>query len=280
MILITGATGNVGKELALQLWERGESLRVFTRDARKVEHLDPGIERCVGDLDKPETLEPAFEGVQRVFLATFQAQQDINAIEAARRAGIQQIVKLSSLEASKPHLKIGRWHREREEIIEASGLGWTFLRPGMFMTNTIEWWAETIKKQGAVYFPGGKGRVAPIDPRDVAVVAAVALTQPGHLGKIYELTGPELLSIDDMAQVIGRVLGRTIKYVNVPLFAARVQMLLSGMEGELVGALMEVANELRNDRGAQLTDTVELISGRRARTFEAWCRENSRAFQE
>lgn len=278
MILIIGATGSVGKELTLQLLDREEAVRVFTRDSRKVEHLDPCIQRYVGDLDKPETLEPAFEGVEQVFLITFQTQQDIYAIEAAKRTGVQQIVKLSTLEASKTHLRVGRWHREREEIIEASGLGWTFLRPGLFMTNTIEWWAETIKKQGAVYFPGGKGRVAPIDPRDVAAVAAIALTQPGHLGKIYELTGPELLTISDMAQVIGRALGKTVKYVNVPLFAARVQMLLSGVDRELVGALMEVANELRTDRGAQITSTFEQITGRKARSFEVWCRENTQAF--
>ena len=147
------------------------------------------------------------------------------------------------------------------------------------MTNAIEWWSETIKKQGAMYFPGGKGRVAPVDPRDVAAVTAVALTQSGHSNKIYELTGPELLTIGDMAQIIGRVLDKPIKYVNVPLFAARVQMLLSGMDRELVGALMQVADELRNDRGAQVTDTVIRVTGQQPRTFEAWCRENIKAFQ-
>lgn len=278
MILIIGATGKVGKELVQQLLERGRSIRVLSRDSRKLAHLDPRIERFVGDLDKPETLKPALEGVERMFLITFETQQDIHVIEAAKRAGVQQIVKLSTLEASKPHLRVGKWHREREEWIEASGLGWTFLRPGMFMTNTIEWWAETIKKQGAVYFPGAKGRVAPIDPRDVAAVAAIALTQPGHSGKIYELTGPELLTIGEMAQVIGCTLGKAIKYVDVPLFAAKVQMLLSGMDRELVGALMEVASELRSDRGAQLTDTVEQVTGRRARPFEAWCAEHIKAF--
>jgi uncharacterized protein YbjT (DUF2867 family) len=112
----------------------------------------------------------------------------------------------------------------------------------------------------------------------VAAVAANALTQPGHSSKIYHLTGPELLTIGDMAQTIGRILGKNINYVNVPLFAARVQMLLSGMDRELVGALMEVASELRSDRGAQLTDTVEQISGRKACTFEAWCAEHIKAF--
>jgi uncharacterized protein YbjT (DUF2867 family) len=280
MILITGATGKVGKELVSQLLKREKPIRVLSRDSRKFAHLDPRIERFVGDLDKPKTLGPAFEGVERVFLITFQTQQDIHVIEAAKRADIRQVVKLSTLEASKPHLKVGKWHREREDLIEASGLGWTFLRPGMFMTNTIEWWGETIKKRRAVYFPGGKGRVAPIDPRDVAAVATTVMTQPGHSSRIYELTGPELLTIDDMAQTIGRVLGENIVYVNVPLIAAKVQMMLSGLDRELVGALMEVANELHHDRGAQLTDTVEHITGRQARTFEAWCRENIKEFQD
>jgi uncharacterized protein YbjT (DUF2867 family) len=184
------------------------------------------------------------------------------------------VVKLSTLEASKPHLQVGRWHREREQIIEASGLGWTFLRPGMFMTNTLEWWGETIQKQGALYFPGGKGRVAPIDPADVAAAAAVALAQPGHAGRVYELTGPELLTIGDMARIIGCALGKPIKYINVPLFAARLQMLMSGMDKALVGALIELAAELRSDQAAQLTDTVEQVTGKPPRTFEEWCRDH------
>ena len=279
MILITGATGNVGKELVPQLLEAGNQLRVFVRDPQKVAHLDSCVERFVGDLNKPETLNAALEGVKRLFLLTFETQQDINVIAAAKRSGLQHIVKLSTLEASQPHLKVGRWHREREELIQASGLDWTFLRPGMFMSNAGEWWGETIKKQGAVFFPGGKGRAAPVDPRDVAAVAACALTQPGHAGKIYELTGPELLSIGDMAQIIGHVMGKPIKYVNVPLFAAKVQMLLSGMDRELVGALMELANELRHDRAAQITDTFEQVTGRPAHSFEAWCHQHIKAFQ-
>ena len=99
-----------------------------------------------------------------MFLVTLGTpQQDIHAIEAAKCAGVQHIVKLSTLEASEAVIQVGKWHREREQIIETSGLKWTFLRPGMFMSNTIEWWAETIRQQGGVFFPGGKkGKVAPV----------------------------------------------------------------------------------------------------------------------
>ncbi len=279
MILVIGATGNIGKELVPQLLGSGMPLRVFVRDPRKVAHLDPGVERLLGDLDRPETIDSAMKGMERVFLLTFDTKQDRNVISSAKRAGVRHLVKLSTLEASQAHLQVGRWHREREELIEASGLEWTFLRPGMFMSNTIKWWAETVKKQAAVYFPGGKGRTAPVDPRDVARVAACALTGAGHSGKIYELTGQELLNIGEMAEIIGRVLGKRVKYVNVPLLAAKLQMRLSGMDAELVNALMELAKELRSDRAAQLTSTVEQVTGKRARSFEAWCRENIWAFQ-
>ncbi len=278
MILVTGATGMVGKELVQQLLEMDQPVRVVTRDARKVAHLGGRVEVVVGDLNNPETLQAAMAGVERMFLVTLELQQDLNALEAAKRAGVQQIVKLSTLEASEHTLQVGKWHYEREELVRASGLG-TFLRPGMFMSNTVAWWASSIKQQGAVYFPGGKGRVAPIDPRDIAAVAAVTLTQPGHAGKAYELTGPELLCVGEMVQIISRVLGKPIKYVDIPPFAAKLWMLQSGMDKSLVGALVEMMVALRKNQGAQLTDTVQQVTGRPARTFEAWCSEHIAAFQ-
>lgn len=210
MILVTGATGNVGRELIPLLLETKQPVRVLVRDPRKVAHLNASVERIVGDLDQPETLIPAIQGVERIYLMTYETRQDIHLLQAAKRAGVQHIVKLSTLEATDHKIQVGKWHYEREELIRASGLDWTFLRPGMFMSNSIEWWAESIKGQGSVFFPGGKkGKIAPVDPRDVAQVAAFALTQPGHAGQAYELTGAELFTIGEMVQVIARVLGKT-----------------------------------------------------------------------
>jgi uncharacterized protein YbjT (DUF2867 family) len=279
MILITGATGHIGKELIPLLLKSGQSMRVLVRDERKVAHLDPCIERAIGNLNDPASLTAAMQGVERIFLVTFETQQDINVLKAAIGASVKSLVKLSTLEASRPYLLVGGWHREKEELIGASGLGWTFLRPGMFMSNSIEWWAETIKTQARVYFPGGKGQVAPVAPGDVAAVAAAALSQPGHTGQIYELTGPELLTINNMAQIIGNAIGKPVKYVNVPQFAAKWQMLRFGMDKTLVKALMQVASELRSNKGAICTDTVERVLGRPAQTFEAWCRNHIASFQ-
>lgn len=280
MILITGATGNIGRELIPLLLKSGQSIRVLVRDERKVAQLEACVKRVVGDLDKPETLVPAVEGVEELFLITYETQQDINVIEAAKRAGVQHIVKLSTLEATEHKIKVGKWHYEREELIRASGLEWTFLRPGMFMSNTIEWWAETIKGQGSVFFPGGKkGKVAPVDPRDVAAVAALALTQPVHSRKAYELTGSELFTIGEMVQVISHALGKPIQYVDIPPIAAKLFMLKTGMDKVLVNALMEMLASLRKNEGAIIADAVQRVTGHPPRTFEAWCHEHIEAFQ-
>lgn len=279
MILVTGATGHVGQELVPQLLDAGQQVRVFTRDARKVAHLGERVECVVGDFDRPETLAAAMQNVDRVFLVTYETRQDSNALEAAKRAGVQHVVKLSTLEASDAVLQIGKWHREREQLIEASGLTWTFLRPGMFMTNTLDWFADSIKQQGAVYFPGGKGKVAPIDPADIAAVAVKALTQPGHCGQAYALTGPELLAMSEMVNIIAGVIGKPLKYTSIPAFAAKGWMLKSGMDKVLVNALLEMLASLRKNHGAVLTDGVPQVLGRPARTFEAWCREHRAAFQ-
>jgi uncharacterized protein YbjT (DUF2867 family) len=218
--------------------------------------------------------------VDRIFLVTFETQQDVNVIEAAKEAGVRHIVKLSTLEAAEHKIKVGKWHYEREELIRASGLGWTFLRPGMFMSNVIEWWAETIKGQGSVFFPGGKtGRVAPVDPRDVAKVAALALTQPTHREKAYELTGSELFTIGEMVQAISKALGKPIQYTDIPPIAAKLFMLKTGMDKTLVNALMEMLSTLRKNEGAILTEAIQQLTGNPPRTFEAWCRDHVEAFQ-
>ncbi len=280
MILVTGATGHIGRELISLLLEAGQPIRVLVRDEHKVAHLDACIERAVGDFDKPETLLTTMKGVERLFLLTYETRQDLNVLEAAKKMGVRHIVKLSTLEATEHKIKVGKWHYEREELIRVSGIDWTFLRPGMFMSNSIDWWAESIKGQGSVFFPGGKkGKVAPIDPRDVAEVAALALTRPGHSEQAYELTGSELFTIGEMVQVISQALGKPIQYVDIPPIAAKLFMLRTGMDKTLVNALMEMLASLRKGEGAVVTNTFQRLTGHLPRTFEAWCREHIVAFQ-
>lgn len=137
MILISGATGNVGKELVEQLLDRGERIRVLVRDERKVAHLGNQVERAVGDLDKPETLSAALRGVDRLFFVTPVTEQVVNLLKAAKQAGVKHVVKLSTIDADRS-IGPGKWHRQQEELVKSMGFAWTFIRPTMITVNTIE----------------------------------------------------------------------------------------------------------------------------------------------
>lgn len=278
MILLTGSTGNVGKELVQYLLSGGAQVRILVRDERKAAAWKHRVEVAIGDLDKPETLAPAMQGVDQLFLVTPVTAQVENLLRAAKQAGVRHVVKQSTIEADR-RLGPGKWHREQEELIKSMGFSWTILRPTMMMVNTIEWWSATIKAQNAVYFPGGKGRVSPVDPRDIAAVASAVFTHSGHEGKTYELTGPEVFTIGEMVQVLAQVLGRPLRYVSIPAPLAAVWLRRFGMSRELVKALMETLAALRRNEYAYITDSVEKVTGAKPRTFEAWCRENASSFR-
>ena len=278
MILITGATGTVGQALIQQLVKANEPIRVFTRDAAKVTHLADRAEIAVGDLYQPETLVPALRDVERMFLLDFESEQVRRTLEAARRTGLKHIVKLSTIEAgNEPMIGHGKSHREREKLIEASGLDWTFLRPTIFMSNAFEW-LPTIQQDGKVYYAGGDGQVSPIDPWDIAAVAVAALTKDGHAGQGYALTGSELLSFGDMTRILADVLDRPLEYVDIPDSAVAPHYLQVGLPAHVVDGLVEAFAAIRIGRFAYTTDWVQRITGCTPRTFQQWCQENKGAF--
>lgn len=279
MILITGATGNIGGEVARQLINAGQPVRLFVRDPRKLGDLAGRAEVEVGNLDKPDTLEAALRGVDGLFLVTLgSGDQDMAAAAAARRAGVKRLVKLSTAEAEQATRQIGRWHRAREQMIESSGVPWTFLRPGQFMSNTLGW-ADSIRTEGVVYAPNGNDEVAPVDPTDVAAVAVMALTQPGHIGQSYSLTGPELVTVSQQVQTIARLLGKPVNYVDVPIDDSKGWMLKSGMPASLVDGMIELMWSVRHGESAFVTDTVQRLLGRPPRSYEAWVSAHIAAFQ-
>lgn len=278
MILLTGATGNVGKELVPYFINEGVKVRVLVRDEHTVIEWKNKAEIAIGDLDKPETLTAAMRGIDRLFFVTPVTSQVENLLRAAKQASVRHVVKQSTIEADRS-LGPGKWHREQEELIKSMGFEWTFLRPTMMMVNTIEWWSATIKAQDAVYFPGGKGKVSSVDPRDIAAVVHAVLTRSGHEGMIYELTGPEVFTIGEMVQVLAKVLGKPLRYASIPAFLAAIWLRKFGMSHELVNALMETLRALRKNEYAYVTDAVERVTGDKPRTFEAWCRENASSFR-
>lgn len=278
MILVTGATGNVGKHLVRLLVERGAPTRVFVRNEQKLGDLRDKVEVVIGDLDQPETLIPAVSGVESVYIIAASVQQVGSIVDAAKRAGVRHLVKQSTIEANRS-LGPGKWHRVEEKLIEASGLHWTFLRPTMMMVNTIRWWAASIKAQGAVYFPAGDGKVSPVDERDVALVASHVLTEPRHDGQIYELTGPEVLTIKEMVQVLAQCLGKPIRYTQIPALVGALWMLRYGLPFYVVRGLMETLGALRRHEYAYVSDAVVQVAGHRARPFEAWVGDHLADFQ-
>jgi len=211
LILVTGATGTVGTELVRQLVEAGETPRVLVRDPAKLGAIKAKVDVAVGDLGRPETLTPALCGVTKVFLLAFGAnlpKYDANLIDAAKAAKVEHIVKLSVLTIDEePPSAVTAWHLPGEEKLRTSGMAWTFLRPDVFMSNTLSW-APTIKEQGLFYHPTGQGKWAPIDPFDIAAVGVAALTKSGHASNAYTLTGPVTLSAGEHAEILTRVLGK------------------------------------------------------------------------
>ena len=227
-ILVTGATGNVGSLLIPHLANLGADVRALTRDESKAQGLkEAGIQVVAGDLDKPDTLDAAFRGVDKVFLITppnpNQVIQAENGIQAAKRSGSPFIVRLSAgavrdMPGALP--RISGQHAETDRMLMASGLPCSIIRPHFFMQN-IMMAAQTIASDGVVYMPFKDGNLGMIDVRDIADVAVSVLTEDGHEGKTYNLTGPESISFHDVAAGLSKVLGKHVDYVNVPLEAGR-----------------------------------------------------------
>lgn len=282
MILVTGATGNIGRELVRELDTKSTKLRILVRDPARAATLPERAERVVGDLDEPATLTPAFDGVDKLFLLTpgIGTAHTAHAVSAAKAAGVSHIVHLSSINViGDPMPAMGRWHHQREEIVRASGIPVTILRPGGFTTNALEW-VPTIHAEGYVLDPVGPGRLAPIDPADIAAVAALVLTENGHQGKEYTLTGHEALTVTEQVRLIAEAVGRDIEVREAATPAQAVQSRFpDGAPEALADAITEGFTLMRADTVGFRTDTVERLLGRRPRTFADWCARNADAFR-
>ncbi|ROO83465.1 uncharacterized protein YbjT (DUF2867 family) [Actinocorallia herbida] len=282
MILVTGATGNVGRELVRALDETGARFRVLVRDPARAAALPERAERVVADLSDPATLPPAFAGVDRLFLLTpgIGLDHTRHALAAARSAGVGRVVHLSSANVlGDPMPAMGRWHHEREQAIRASGIPATFLRPGGFMTNAFEW-LPTIGEAGYVLDPAGPGRHAPIDPADIADVAALALTRDGDQDREYVLTGGESLTVAEQVGILAAATGRPLSVRPVTTAEEAVASRFpGGAPPALAEAIIEAFHLMRADTTGFRTDTVERLLQREPRTFAAWCTRNADAFR-
>jgi uncharacterized protein YbjT (DUF2867 family) len=270
MYLIVGATGNVGREVVAQLLATGNQIRVFTRDASKVSYSNDNVEVAVGDLMQSDTFAKAVVAVEGVFLmnGVLEGNAFRRAIEAIKESGNTRIVFLSTLFAADPDSPIGQVHRDKEDVIRASGLDFSFVRAGNFMTNTFQW-LETIKQSGTVFNGMGTGKTAPVAPQDIANVAAHALTNP-DAAEIYEVTGGELLTLPEQVSILSRVTGKPISVAEISAEQAEDGLLKAGFPAFVAKAVSHSYEDIRKGKVAFVRDTVQRAKGAAPVTYEAW----------
>jgi uncharacterized protein YbjT (DUF2867 family) len=276
MILVAGAAGNVGGEVARALASAGEPVRGLVRGGRE-DALPAGVEAAAGDLNQPASLGAALNGVGGVFLLP--GYQDMPGVLAEiRRSGARRVVLLSGSSAGDGDMSnaISRYMINSETAVRDSGLPWTILRPSGFASNALQW-APQIRAGDVVRAPFGGVRVAVIDPHDIAAVAALALTSAGHEGRTYRLTGPQALLPGDRVRVLGTVLGRDLRFEAQPDDEARAEM-SAAMPAEYVDAFFSFYADGTLDESPVLP-TVQEVTGTRPRTFEQWASAHAGAFR-
>jgi uncharacterized protein YbjT (DUF2867 family) len=281
MILVTGATGTVGRLLLKQLSARGESVRAFVRNPEHKISF-PGVEFVPGDFRDPATFLPALEGVDRLFLlipssAEVEAQQKAF-VDAAKQQKVRHIVNLSQFGADpKSAGRFQRYHGAVEHYIRESGLAFTFLRPNLFMQALLNF-RSAISVQGALYAPAGDGRVSLVDVRDIAAVAERTLTEPGHEGKVYTITGPEALTHAEIAALLSDALEKPVHFIDISPQRMREALLGFGMPPWQAEGIVEDYNQYRNNEAAEVTSTVKDTTGREAHRFSEFARDYAPEF--
>jgi uncharacterized protein YbjT (DUF2867 family) len=284
MLLVIGATGKIGREVVRQLDERGLAVRALVRDVSRAPS-GAHVSVVVGDLAQPASLAQAFAGVDAAFVVLGGAGDKLaelekNAFTAAKSAGTKHVVLISSAGASiDSDMSISRMHGEAEAALAASGLAYTFLRPTSFMQNQLGS-ARTVKAEGKIFGAMGTGKVPHVDVADIAACAAAVLANPApHAGKSYVLTGPQALSMDEVAAAIGDACGKSVSYVDIGVPALVANMKKMGAPAWLAEDFGKLNARFASGASSTVSDDVARITGRPARSFAEFARENASAFR-
>ena len=284
-VLVTGATGSVSSSLLAALRDRsGVHTRALVHDPAKTAGLEKeGHDVVVADLEEPDTLAAAFEGVDILFLLTpasaLEPSMGSNAVAAARHAGVRHIIRNSAIKAghNAPN-RNGRLHAQVEDAVKASGIPWTILRPHYYMQNLLSS-AASVASAGTLYMNMGEGRVGMIDARDVGVFAAKVIEDPGrHAGKTYTPTGPKSVTMADAAETLAKVLGKAVTYVALPQDAARQAMLGFGLPRWFVGNVVDYGTIYSDGWGDFVTSDFNDVTGHDSRSFAQFVRDFAPAF--
>jgi uncharacterized protein YbjT (DUF2867 family) len=285
-ILVTGATGTVGRQVVGRLVQAGQQVRAVTRNP-KAAGLPAGVQLVEGDLLHPDTVAPAFQGVDKLYLFPVAATAQ-ETVDLAVRAGVRRIVVLSSgaVEAGMD----AEFHLPVERAVEQSGLEWTHVRPGEFSANKLAMWGPSIRAESVVHEPFPDNPGTPIHEADIAAVAVTALLEDGHAGKAYHISGPEKLTQREQVAAIAEAIGREIRYNVVTReealrfyqvqggWAAANAPFLLGFEPYSEEAEPDFTMEELVDM-MQPVPGVEEATGRPARTFAQWARDHAGDFR-
>ncbi len=283
MILITGATGTSGRKIVKQLTQSGTRIRALVRDRLKAEKIaGPNVELAEGDMSQPGTLAGALEGIDHALLLSSpdpnQVEIQGNFIDAAKKSGVRHVVKFSAIGAdANASARLLKAHGVTERQLEQSGMGFTHLRPNVFMQNFLMS-AGTIASQGAIYAPIGESKISFVDVRDIAAVAARTVTEPGHEGNAYEITGPESLTHAEVAKRLSVVLGKKINFVDIPPSAFKEAMLAMGAPEWMADGLNELYAEWRKGSVSTVSPVVADIAKRDPIAFDQFARDHASAF--
>lgn len=284
MILVVGGTGNIGSEVVRLLCEKGANFKVLARDKPKtVASLGANVEIVKGDLTAPETVDAAMQGVNKLFLVTplhlDQVSMKSTAIQAAERAGVKHIVMSTGVGADPDAgVEIGRWHGVNQEEVKKTGIPYTFLQPGFFMQNMLMF-SDSIRGNGEFYLPLGDSKVSFVDARDIAAVGVAALTENGHENQAYPITSAEALNCDEVADILSDVVGKTVRFVNVSLEAAKQGMMAAGLPEKLADLMNELYALGPEGHLAYIMDTVEKVTGQPPRSFRQFAQDYASAFK-
>jgi uncharacterized protein YbjT (DUF2867 family) len=281
-ILVTGATGNTCSILIPALIGAGQEVRAFVRNEEKARSLkDAGAEIYVGDLDQGDTIDGALEGIEKVYLCTWNgpcaSAQGINIVEAIKRAGTFPFVVRHSAFGTDGSRLIQQIN-EVDHALQVSGIPWTSIKPTFFMQNMMMA-AQSIQNGGQIYWDWAEGKAGMIDIRDVADSALGALTGKAEQGKEYILTGPESISMHDVAASFSKVLGKSINYVAVPRKASKVSMMGMGFPEFIVDGYVELSRGFSQGFADTTNANVEALSGHAARSIDDFTKDFKSFFE-
>jgi uncharacterized protein YbjT (DUF2867 family) len=276
MILVTGAAGNVGREVVTALASAGVPVRALTRSAPEGQ-FPAGTETVAGDLNDPASLRSALDGADGLFLLPGYADMP-GVLAQARAAGVRRVVQLSGMSAGSGDMSnaITAYMTSSEQAARESGLEWTIMRPTMFMTNTFQWLPQ-LRSGDVVRAAFGQVRAAVTDPADIAAVAALALTTPGHEAHVYELSGPHALTAGERVAILGQALGRDLRFEALSDEEARAEMSAT-TPAPYVDAFFDFYARGSLDE-SKVLPTVQQLTGRPPRTFSQWAKAHADAFR-